>query len=61
MATLDEFINDHNRWQERALTPEKRDRPMDASEANRILAALSVGKPSPQYKRVKAILDAMMT
>lgn len=34
-----------------ALTPEKRDR---------ILAALGVGKQSPQYKRVKAELDKLM-
>lgn len=47
-ATVDEFIKDYKRWQERALTPEKRDR---------ILAALGVGKQSPQYKRVKAVLD----
>ena len=47
-ATVDEFIKDHKRWQERALTPEKRDR---------ILAALGVGKQSPTYKRVKAVLD----
>jgi hypothetical protein len=38
--------------QEKALTPEKRDR---------ILAALEVGKQSPQYKRVKAILEQLMT
>jgi len=50
-ATVDEFIKDHKRWQERALTPEKRDR---------ILAALEVGKQSLQYKRVKAILDQLM-
>jgi predicted nucleic acid-binding Zn-ribbon protein len=47
-ATVDEFIKNHKRWQERALTSEKRDR---------ILAALGVGKQSPQYKRVKAVLD----
>jgi predicted RNase H-like nuclease (RuvC/YqgF family) len=47
-ATVDEFIKDHKRWQERALTPEKRDR---------ILNALGVGKQSPQYRRVKAVLD----
>jgi hypothetical protein len=47
-ATVDEFIKDHKRWQERALTPEKR---------SSILAALGVGKQSPQYKRVKAVLD----
>jgi chromosome segregation ATPase len=50
-ATVDEFIKDHKRWQERALTPEKRDR---------ILNALGVGKQSPTYKRVKAALDQMM-
>jgi alpha-galactosidase/6-phospho-beta-glucosidase family protein len=50
-ATVDEFIKDYKRWQERALTPEKRDR---------IVAALGVGKQSPQYKRVKAVLDAML-
>ncbi len=47
-ATVDEFIKDHKRWQEKALTPEKRDR---------ILAALGVGKQSPQYKRLKVVLD----
>jgi hypothetical protein len=50
-ATVDEFIKDHKRWQERALTPDKRDR---------ILNALGVGKQSPIYKRVKAALDQMM-
>ncbi len=47
-ATVDEFIKDHKRWQQKALTPEKRDR---------ILAALGVGKQAPQYKRVKTVLD----
>ncbi len=47
-ATVDEFIKDHKRSSERALTPEKR---------SSILAALGVGKQSPQYKRLKAILD----
>ena len=50
-ATVDEFIKDHKRWQQRALTPEKRDR---------ILNALGVGKQSPQYKRVKVELDKLM-
>ena len=50
-ATVDEFIKDHKRWQEKALTPEKRDR---------ILAALRVGKQSPLFERVKALLDEMM-
>ena len=49
--TVDEFIKDHKRWQQRALTPEKRDR---------ILNALGVGKQSPLYKRVKAVLDQLM-
>jgi P2-related tail formation protein len=48
---VDKFIKDHKRWQEKALTPEKRDR---------ILASLDVGKPSAQYKRVRAILDELM-
>jgi hypothetical protein len=47
-ATVDEFIKDHKKWQQKALTPEKHDH---------ILAALGVGKPSPQYKRIKAVLD----
>ena len=47
-ATVDEFIKDHKRWQERALTPEKRDR---------ILNALGVGKQAPLYKRIKVVLD----
>ena len=51
-AERDEFIKDHKLWQQKALTPEKRDR---------ILAALGVGKQSPQYKRVKAILAQLMT
>jgi predicted RNase H-like nuclease (RuvC/YqgF family) len=50
-ATVDEFIKDHKRWLSKALTPEKRDR---------ILAALGVGKQSPQYKRVKAELDKLL-
>jgi uncharacterized protein (DUF3084 family) len=50
-ATVDEFIKDQKRWQEKALTPEKR---------SSILAALGVGKQSPQHKRVKAVLDQMM-
>jgi hypothetical protein len=50
-ATVDEFIKDPKRWQERALTPEKRDR---------ILAALGVGKQSPIFKRVKAELDKLL-
>ncbi len=50
-ATVDEFIKDHKRWQERALTPEKRDR---------ILAALGSGKQSAVYRRVKAVLDQFM-
>jgi hypothetical protein len=49
--TLDEFIKDHKQWQQKALTPEKRDR---------ILNALGVGKQSPQYKRVKAELDKLL-
>jgi P2-related tail formation protein len=47
---VDEFIKNHKRWQEKAFTSEKRDR---------ILAALGVGKQSPQYKRVKAVLDQL--
>jgi predicted RNase H-like nuclease (RuvC/YqgF family) len=50
-ATLDEFIKDHKGLQEKALTPDKRDR---------ILATLVVGKQSPLYKRVKAVFDQMM-
>jgi chromosome segregation ATPase len=50
-ATVDEFIKDHKGWQERALTPEIRDR---------ILASLGVGKQSSQYKKVKVVLDQMM-
>ena len=51
-ATVDEFIKDHKLWQERALTPEKRDR---------ILSALGVGKQSPIFKRVKAELDKLIS
>jgi len=29
--------------------------------SDRILTALGVGKQSPQYKRVKALLDQLMT
>jgi hypothetical protein len=50
-ATVDEFIKDHKLWQQKALTPEKRDH---------ILAALGMGKQSPLYKRVKALFDQMM-
>ena len=51
-AERDELIKDHQRWQQKALTPEKRDR---------ILAMLGVGKQSPTYKRVKAVLDQLMS
>jgi len=47
-ATVDDFIKDSQCWQQKALTPEKR---------SSILAALGVGKQSPLYKRVKAVLD----
>jgi predicted nucleic acid-binding Zn-ribbon protein len=47
-ATVDEFIKDYKRWQQKALTPEKRDR---------ILNALGVGKQAPLYKRIKVVLD----
>jgi uncharacterized coiled-coil DUF342 family protein len=50
-AKVDEFIEDHKRSSQKALTPEKRDR---------ILNALGVGKQSPTYKRVKAVLDQLM-
>jgi predicted nucleic acid-binding Zn-ribbon protein len=50
-ATVDEFIKDHKRWQQKALTPEKRDR---------ILAALELGRQSPIYKRLKTVLDQML-
>jgi hypothetical protein len=51
-ATVDEFVKDHKRSSEKALTPEKRDR---------ILNALGVGKQSPTYKRAKAILAQLMS
>jgi chromosome segregation ATPase len=47
-ATVDELIIDHKRSSEKGLTPERR---------SSILAALGVGKQSPLYKRVKAVLD----
>jgi uncharacterized protein YhaN len=47
-AKVDELIIDHERSSQKVLTPEKRDR---------ILNALGVGKQSPTYKRVKAVLD----
>ncbi len=47
-AKVDELIIDHKRSSQKVLTPEKRDR---------ILNALGVGKQSPTYKRVKAVLD----
>ena len=47
-ATVDDFIKDHNHSSEKALTLEKR---------SSILHALGVGKQSPLYKRVKAVLD----
>lgn len=59
-AAKDDFFDSCDRYakrireletQAKALTPEKRDR---------ILSALGVGKQSPQYKRVRAVLDQMM-
>jgi hypothetical protein len=55
---VDALLSDCDRYLKRIkelegrFTPEKRDR---------ILSALGVGKQSPQYKRVKAILDQLMT
>jgi septal ring factor EnvC (AmiA/AmiB activator) len=52
--TVDALLKDCDRYLKRIkelegkFTPETRDR---------ILAALGVGKQSPQYKRVKAVLD----
>ena len=43
--------DDYKCWQQKALTPEKRDR---------ILAALGIGKQSPQFKRVKTELDKLL-
>jgi hypothetical protein len=48
---VDEFIKDRKRWQQKTLTPEKRDH---------ILAALGMGKQSPQFKRVKTELDKLL-
>jgi hypothetical protein len=66
---VDDFIKDNKRWQERALTPEKRDSEallrsplaLPKASADRILAALRVGKQSPLFERVKAVLDQLMT
>jgi hypothetical protein len=57
---VDEFIKDHKRWQQKALTPEKRDSEALLRSADRILAALGVGKQSPQFKRVKTELDKLL-
>jgi hypothetical protein len=58
---LDWFDKQYKVWQGRALTPEKRDSEALLRSADRILAALGMGKQSEQYKRVKAILDQLMT
>lgn len=56
--TVDALLSDCDRYLKRIkeleakFSPEKRDR---------ILKALEVGKQSPQYKRVKAVLDQMMS
>lgn len=53
--TVDALLGDCDRYLKRIkqleMTSEKRDR---------ILAALGVGKQSPQYKRVKSVLDQLM-
>lgn len=49
--TVDWFDKQYKVWQQKALTPEKRDR---------ILASLEVGKQSALYKKVKAVLDQML-
>jgi hypothetical protein len=62
------LIKDHKRWQEKALNSEKRDSEallrsplaLPKASADRILAALRVGKQSPLFERVKALLDEMM-
>jgi hypothetical protein len=56
--TVDALLKDCDRYLKRIkelegrFTPEKRDR---------ILTALGVGKQSSQYKRVKAVLDEMLS
>jgi len=63
------LIKDYKRWQEKALNLEKHDSEallrsplaLPKASADRILTALGVGKQSEQYKRVKAILDQLMT
>lgn len=51
VTTAKEFDKDRKFWRQKALTPEKRDR---------ILKALGTGEQSPEYKRIKAVLDKMI-
>ena len=66
-AAKNDFFDDCDRYFKRIkeleaklLTEEKRDSEALLRSADRILSALQVGKQSPQYKRVKAVLDQLM-
>jgi hypothetical protein len=52
LSDCDSYLKRIKELEGKLLNSEKRDR---------ILAALGVGKQSPQYKRVKAVLDQMMS
>lgn len=55
--TVDALLSDCDRYLKRIKELEAKFSPATRSS---ILAALGVGKQSPQYKRVKAVLDQMM-
>ncbi len=65
--TVDALLSDCDRYLKRIkeleakFSPETRDRPLGASEANRILAALGSGRQSAVYRRVKAVLDQLQS
>lgn len=52
--TVDALLSDCDRYRKRIKELEEK---LSPQMRDRILAALGVGKQSPQYKRVKAVLD----
>jgi hypothetical protein len=58
-AAKNDFFDDCDRYIKRIK--ELEGKLLNSDKRDRILAALGVGKQSPQYKRVKAVLDELVS
>jgi hypothetical protein len=57
-AARNDFFDSCDRYAKRIRELESK--LLNSEKRDRILAALGVGKQSPQYKRLKAVLDQLM-